>query len=290
MGVQDSSSKCDILSPSPDPSPHLSPSPGPSSPIGPSTPRRRHSESSVSGSEYDLSSVPEAKILPAKHKEYALIHASNHLDLKIFSPTVTDPSTFTEKTSKPLYFVDNSVFTHGTPDVALIDGVDKTGPIIASAKFSMFSKKTAIGLGSPNTPQDVVWEELKRVSKGTSKYAWTMTIPDTNPKTRKTFVWTRTHDEQYVSKDPDVGTRLGHRHLKLIDEATSEVVALYLDNGFKSWKKKGKFQIWQSWGSEWELMLLLTGLSVIEKARRRSRARRAAMANGGGGGGGGGGD
>ncbi len=230
--------------------------------------------------------MPESKNVPPTHKEYALIHASNGLDLKVFSPTITDPSTFKDKTSKPLYFVDNSIFTRGTPDVALIDGVDKTGPIIASAKFSAFSNKSAIGLGSPDKPNEVIWEELRRVSKDWSKYAWTMAIPDGNQQMRKTFVWTRTHDDKYIGGHDDV-TKLSHRHLKLVDEATGEVVGLFLSNQLKSWHKMGKFQVWRSWGPEWELMMLITGLAVIEKARRRARARRSAWASGGGGGGGG---
>ncbi|KAI9707628.1 MAG: hypothetical protein M1836_000589 [Candelina mexicana] len=288
MASNDPTSSANAFPPSPGPSPYLSPSPGPSSPLRPATPVRRLSESSGSGSEYDLSNVPEAKDLPPTHKEYVLVYASNPLDLKVFSPTLTDPSTFKDKTSKPLYFVDNSVFTRGTPDVALIDGVDKTGPIIASAKFSAFSKETAIGLGSPNKPKEVVWEELRRVSKDWSKYAWTMTIPDANHETRKTFIWTRTHNDKYLDTDTDA-TKLCHRHLKLVDEATDEVVALFLSNRLKSWHKMGKFQVWKSWGQEWELMMLLTGLTVIEKARRRARARRSILLTTGGAGGGGGG-
>ncbi|KAI9789512.1 MAG: hypothetical protein M1835_001634 [Candelina submexicana] len=255
---------CQLAAASPDPSL----SPGPSFPLRPPTPVRRLSESAGSGSDYDLLTMPEAKDLPPTHKEYILVYVSNPLDLKVFSPTLTDPSTFKDKTSKPLYFVDNSVFTHGTPGVALIDGIDKTGPIIASAKFSAFSKKTAIDLGSPNKPNEVIWGELRR--------------------TKKTFVWTRTHNDQYISTDADA-TKLCHHHLKLVDEATDEVVALFLSNRLKSWHKMGKFQVWKSWGQGWELMMLLTGLAVIEKARRRARARRAVLASSGGGGGGGGG-
>ncbi|KAI9725072.1 MAG: hypothetical protein M1812_000348 [Candelaria pacifica] len=246
MASYDQTSSANALSPSPGHSPYHSPSPGPSSPLRPATPIRRLPESSGSGSDYDLSSVPDAKNLPPAHKEYALVHASNHLDLEIFSPNITDPSTFKDKKTSP--------FTSST--------TLSSRPIIASAKFSTFSKKSAIGLGSPNKPNEVVWEELRR--------------------TRKTFIWTRTHNDKFTSSDPDTAKR-SHHHLKLVQETTGEVVALYLGNGLKSWHKMGKFQNWKSWGYEWELIVLLTGLSLIEKARRRARARSAARANGGGG-------
>ena len=71
------------------------------------------------------------------------------------------------------------------------------------------------------------------------------------------------------------------QNFKLLDEESGEIVATFANNGLKSWKKKGKFRIVEGlYGTEWEKAALLTGLCLIERARRRQRASRA----GGGGG------
>ncbi len=75
---------------------------------------------------------------------------------------------------------------------------------------------------------------------------------------------------------------------RVVDEKTGEVLAVYLENFFKSWSKKGKLQLKADLGKDWELMVLLGSLGLCEKASRRAR-RRAAAAGGAGGGGGGGG-
>jgi hypothetical protein len=80
----------------------------------------------------------------------------------------------------------------------------------------------------------------------------------------KAFVWKRTgHSED---------NKHSWSSWKLVDETTGTDVAAYLNNGLKSWKKLGKFQYLGDHGKNWELMVLLTGLGIIDRARRRKRA------------------
>jgi hypothetical protein len=68
---------------------------------------------------------------------------------------------------------------------------------------------------------------------------------------------------------------------KLVDHETGEVVALYLTNHLKSWKKVGRLMIYQDLGGDWAMMILLSILGIVEKQRRK---RRTALLTYGGGG------
>src|SRR5205823_5635429 len=97
---------------------------------------------------------------------------------------------------------------------------------------------------------------------------------------RKAFLWKRTHS---IGVGDSMPTKLSMRNFKLVEENTGEVVAVWANNGGKSFKKAGKFQLNRDYGQDWDIFVLLTGLSLLEKVRRRAR-----HSSGGGGGGGGG--
>jgi hypothetical protein len=68
------------------------------------------------------------------------------------------------------------------------------------------------------------------------------------------------------------------QNLQLVDEGDGEVVALFANNGIKSWKKKGKLEYVDGRdglsGKEWERVVLPTALALVEKYRRMSRVSR----------------
>lgn len=144
-------------------------------------------------------------------------------------------------------------------------GETDQAPIAAVCKFINFSRHCKVGFGDSNDP-NIVWEDLKRY-KLTTHYRIEMTL---DGGARKAFVWKRTHNTPI---GVDVPSKLSTKNFKLIDEQTEEVVAVYLNNGVKSWEKCGKFQINVGYGGQFDVMVLVTGLSLLEKERRRERRR-----------------
>jgi len=90
-----------------------------------------------------------------------------------------------------------------------------------------------------------------------------------SPGERKGFVWKRTHS---VGIGDSMPKRFSNRNHKLEDESTGEIVAVYSDNGVGSSKKCGKLQINVDYGKDFDTMVLITGLSILEKERRRRKS------------------
>jgi len=230
----------------------------PSSP-GPATPERASDESSTARSEYGGTDAfnPKGSGLS---RTFDVWHS--HLNLRVSE----GPE------SKALYYIVNSTFSPGTPDVTIHAGNDKTGPVIGAAKFSsMFSKSVSFGLGDPQGPaaNDIVWESLSR-SKGNllSRAEWRFSV--TLKGQRRTYTWRHTRDV-----GPEA-IKYSMQNLQLVDDETREVMAVFANNGIKGWKKKGKLQFADrdGEGTEWEKVVLLTGLTLVEKLRRMARVSR----------------
>jgi hypothetical protein len=236
----------------------LSPNPGPQ------TPRRGSDESSTARSEYYGSESKHFSTRGHSTRLLEVFHTDSHRNYRI---TTSD--------NTPVYYVNNSHFKPQTPDVTLQAGSDKIGKVLGVAKFStMFSKQISIGLGDPNFNggRDMTWLMMERTSSSLvqSEFKFNMKIHQDDPHAR-TFVWKR-------SSAAVVGDDAAHslQNFKLLDEENGEIVATFANNGLKSWKKKGKFRIVEGlYGTEWEKAALLTGLCLIERARRRQRASRA---------------
>jgi hypothetical protein len=163
----------------------------------------------------------------------------------------------------PLAYVRCSSFTIGKPDLTYHAGETDKAPIAAVCKFINFSRHCKIGFGDSNNP-NIVWEDLMRY-KLTTHYRIEMTL---DGGVRKGFVWKRTNHAAIGNEMP---SKLSTKSFKLIDEQTEELVAVYVNNGVKSWEKCGKFQINVDYGTQFDIMVLITGLSLLEKERRRER-------------------
>lgn len=172
-----------------------------------------------------------------------------------------------------LYHVDNSSFTPKKPDLTVHAGTDNQAPIVAVCKFRHLSRNFRVGLGDPQNPNQVDWEEVAAHGVVREKYRWQINLPHG----RQAFVWKHTHS---VGVDQSFSS-LSNRNFKLEDERSGHIVALFSSTSM-SLKKSGKFQVYANYGREFEVMALLSVLALYEKERRR------AAASGGGGGGGGG--
>ncbi|KAM5432381.1 hypothetical protein MferCBS31731_007493 [Microsporum ferrugineum] len=202
---------------------------------------------------------------------------------------------------RPLYHVDNSYFTPSTPDLSLHLGEDRKGPLAAVCKFVLFSTCSKIGL-SPNLPksyddrlskevfktanvrtsiEDMTWEDLTRESRDHSTYRFEMDVMVQSQRRgpelgRRAFVWKRTHSMGVESSKP---SKLSACNYKLVDEETGKILAVIANNGLKSMSKKGKMELFDIEeyafaGEQLGIMILMTGVALLEKERRRRAQRR----------------
>ena len=233
--------------------------------LRPVTPNRRESESSTERSQYALEDEMEKST--SQVKTYGFYRTT-------FNIKVCDEQ------KNVIYYCDFSEFS-SAPDVALHQGVDKHAPLVAVARFR-WSRDLKLGVGNPNTGEhDMIWENMKNISRGIghSKYCFEMNIHNE----RRSFMWQRTRDP---ADGVEGAGKMINWNYRLVDAGTGEVLAVYLENFLKSWKKKGKLQLKADLGKDWELMVLLGSLGLCEKASRRQRKRLATSGGGGGGGGG----
>ncbi|PLN80552.1 hypothetical protein BDW42DRAFT_111565 [Aspergillus taichungensis] len=173
-----------------------------------------------------------------------------------------------------LYHVDNSTWTPQKPDLTVHAGSDKTAPIVAVCKFKHFSRRFRVGLGDPQNPNRMNWEEVATQSVMHERYRWHINLPHG----RQAFVWKQTRS---VGVDESFSKHCG-TNFKLVDDRTGRIVGLF-SSTVMSLKKSGKFRVTAEYGNEFEVMALITVLGLYEASRRRQAA-----ASGGGGGGGGG--
>lgn len=183
--------------------------------------------------------------------------------------TVLDPD------GKPLYYVDQSLFTRDKANLTLHAGGDASGAVVAVAHLPRFSFDAKIGLGDPSSPA-IVWEELSRESRDASAHEWSMTLPGGGGGGganggKKTFVWKRTHK---VSVDGMESSALRMRDLKLVEVATEQVVGVFTST--RGWSSCGVLQINAGYGQEFDIMATATMLAIYEKARKRRAAGAAA--------------
>jgi hypothetical protein len=175
---------------------------------------------------------------------------------------------------QPLYYVNISNFKPNKPTVILHAGPGTKSPILAASKFLKLSSDCKLALGDPDDLTNTQWEDMTRESPLHHRYRFEMTIPDVKGSgygERRVFVWKRTHS---VKVENTRVFALSLRSFKLIEERTGQVVAVFSRE--RSFTKCGKLQIRVEYGEAFEKMVLISWLSLYEKA------------SGGGGGGGGG--
>jgi hypothetical protein len=164
-----------------------------------------------------------------------------------------------------IYFSEHHSWTPKVPDLVFHAGADKNGPVLGVGRFAWVGANT-VGLGDPDSdPSSVVWEKLVGTSKWThSEYKFEFPFgPD---QKRTTFIWRRVKTKAFSDQ--------GDMEL-VIEGKEDDVLADYIGFGvLESLKKRAKVTIKNGQGEKWELMVWLTGLSLVELSRRRARARR----------------
>lgn len=224
--------------------------------------KRRSNESSPTTSVYDLNTLVAAEIANSAQpvKEYSFFNSPSHLDIFILAGARSAKDTKPE--NEAMYYVDNSMINPNKPDVTLRIGPGKDGKIVGVCRMRFGLWTYHIGLGDPDN-EDIEWEDMKCHGAFKTRH-WEFSMPVAEGSSKHTFTWKRTHDKM-------LGATSSLKNRKLIDEDTKEVVAVYLKNNLKGWKKMGKFVIFKDYGPKWELMVLITLLGLIERQRRKRR-------------------
>lgn len=175
-----------------------------------------------------------------------------------------------------------SAIPHGhqrKPDLSVHAGSSAEAPVLAVCKFLNFSRHFKVGLGNPDTPNSVNWEDLVSLSHLHARYRFQMSLHSEYGVERRAFIWKSTHSVGVGDTKPSM---FSWRNYKLVDEATDRLVAVFT-NSLWGYTKSGKLEIYANYGQEFELMVIVTALALFERQRRRDH-----RSSGGGGGGGGG--
>jgi hypothetical protein len=164
-----------------------------------------------------------------------------------------------------LFHIENSGFRPGKPDLTMYRGSDSNGEVVGVCKFRLFSSDCEIGLGDPARPGKMDWEYLHKKGFLERSYWFRMQMDD---GTKKTFSWKRTHS---------LGN--GHENHKLVEESSGTVMAVFSGGSIFS-KTTGDLDIYVNPSSRFNLMVLITGIAVVERTRR---AKNTAASSAGGG-------
>lgn len=181
---------------------------------------------------------------------------------------------------KPLFYGDISLFTPNKPDLTLHVGASSQGPVVAVSNFLKFSGSYKLGIGNPDDMSNVQWEDMTKELLHKPKYRLEMTVQhgaDQTPGERRKFLWKRTRS---VGVEDSAPSRWSIRNYKMVDEQTGQIMAVF--SGGRRPGRGGKIQIRVEYGQDFDHMVLISCLSLYEKARRR---RNRGAAGGGGGGG-----
>lgn len=179
----------------------------------------------------------------------------------------------------PLFYADISLFTRNKPDLTLHAGASSQARIVAVSQFLKFSGDYKLGLGDPDNMSSVQWEDMTKETILSSRYRFEMAVPyepSQAPGARRSFLWKRTRS---VGVDGSAPSKWTTQNYKLLDERSEQVLAVFSGTNIPG--KCGKIQIRVEYGEEFDRMVLISCLSLYEKARRRNHN---AAAGGGGGG------
>ena len=195
-----------------------------------------------SGGDIDGTSLPADTVL----RTYGIFNTASHINFEIHAGGSKDPV---------VYHCNNSMFTPGTPDVQLRAGNESTGPVVAFGKFHNLSSRVTLGLGDPK--EYPVFEDMVKESKvAHSEYTFQTSV--TRDERRQTLIWRRT-----IGKDL-------YANYVCLNGATGKLMAYYVSTGNKSFKKVGKLCVTSQEGDSFEQLLLVSFLSIREKASRNA--------------------
>ncbi|KAK6362695.1 hypothetical protein TWF730_000151 [Orbilia blumenaviensis] len=169
---------------------------------------------------------------------------------------------------RAMYYVDNkafpSTFRGGKPDIVVHEGGDSSGEIVFASRSNIVGNCHEICFGDPATSDRFARLKLKN---------WiSLTTTWSPPDSTKEFKFERIYGKETESFG---GRKTSLLSLKLTDMETGEIVATYLNDGYKTWRKAGTYQIKHNpeMGREWDKFVMCICGVLTEKERRSRRWR-----------------
>lgn len=132
--------------------------------------------------------------------------------------------------------------------------------------FSSLSAPIHLGFGdSVASPDTVLYEDIL-VRQVVKQSGFELSIDLGGNIGRKTFDWKRTHDIENMSA---LSRKLDFLHMKMVERDSGAVVAKFAHNCDLFGHKRGDFTFEEyNGGSDWDRVVLLSGLAVLEYLRK----------------------
>jgi hypothetical protein len=204
--------------------------------------------------------VPNMSRFP---KEFGFYHASGSSSDMVIAFHATDA---------PLFYVSTHSGWSSQPSVVLHSSSSPSAPPLATAQFHGLSSSIDVQLFAPGTGQI---SKLENTGTFTRTYMFPAVLASGE---REMFEWKS-------SSGADVQSLDGRSHgMKLVRMRSGEVVAAWT-RANSGYKKKGKISFLRTdkgaFGEGFELMVVVSILAIMEKARRKNNASASGAGGGG---------
>jgi hypothetical protein len=199
-------------------------------------------------------------------KEFGFYHASGSSSDMVIAFHATD--------TQPLFYVSTHSGWSSQPSVVLHFSSSPSAPPLATAQFHGLSSSIDIQLFAPGTGQIF---KLENTGTFTRSYMFPAVLASGE---QEMFEWKS-------SSGADVQSLEGRSHgMKLVRMRSGEVVAAWT-RANSGYKKKGKISFLRTdkgvLGEGFELMVVISILAIMEKARRKKKNNASASGAGAGG-------
>lgn len=139
--------------------------------------------------------------------------------------------------------------------------------ILGICDFAFSSLSTPIHLGFGDTvasPETVIWEDI-HVREIAKQSGFELNIDLGDGIGRKVFDWKRTSE---IESKSTLSKKMDFLHLKMVERDSQVVVARFAHN-FMFGSKRGDFEFEAfEGGKQWDRIVLLSGLAVLEYMRK----------------------
>ncbi|KAH7324901.1 hypothetical protein B0I35DRAFT_476103 [Stachybotrys elegans] len=143
-------------------------------------------------------------------------------------------------------------------------GFDDTAPVIAVCRLATLFQKYRFGLGDPDMPAKVYWEEMTQPTMLNNSYEWSMDMPSTGY--RRSMLWKPTRKVRIEG----VEASTWGQHYKLGDKTSDAVLAIYTVTSTTG-PVRGDLQINIDEGGDFEILVVLSLLAILESSRREGK-------------------
>ncbi|KOS19710.1 hypothetical protein ESCO_000089 [Escovopsis weberi] len=180
----------------------------------------------------------------------------------------------------PVHYVKIGTRIGRAPELALLDGPYDDAATVAVCHMPAFSLDYKIGFGSPEAPNDMIWEDMVARGAGT-EYRMELTLfrsdcamttagggtgPGEGLSRKRGFVWRRIERGPDKDKDKDKdGKAWGPRGWRMAD-GESGLVAAFVEHAAKG--VCGRLTLEEGRASDLDIVAMITLLALYERRRR----------------------